>query len=504
MLRYPSAIRTHFWKVTSSNLLTSGLVPKTTLQPHSHTTFAIEPYDVSVLDLQLDLVSGGGRRAALETALRSAIRSGRLVGGGAIPSSRSLACDLGISRSTVVAAYEQLIAEGYLHSEHGSATRVAALATAPTPTPEIDLFGPTPLHDFRPGEPDGSSFPRSRWLRSVRRALTDAPDSALGYADPRGVIELRAALADHLGRTRTVDADRSSIRVLGGFGAALGFLAETFQRRGITRVAVEDPMLPLHTHILRTVGLTTVPIPIDDEGIDVDRLRSADVGAAIVTPAHQYPTTVTMSAARRNELIGWATDSGAWLVEDDYDGEFRYDRRPIGSLQGLNPDRVIYAGTVSKSLSPALRIGWLIVPEALRNDLLRTTGVRGGPSAIDQLALADFLERGELDRHIRTMRTTYRRRNHALRQMLDDEAPWLDVSGGAAGLHLMATLSNRDLDESKVLAAADASSVGLLGLETHHRSSAAGNGFAIGFSRPAEHHFPTALERLADVFRSFR
>lgn len=457
-----------------------------------------------MVDLQLDIDPGVGRRTALEAALRAAIRSGRLAGGTAVPSSRALATDLGVSRSTVVAAYEQLAAEGYLRAEHGSATRVAFLPSAPSAVEETDLFGPAPLHDFRPGEPDGSSFPRTRWLRSVRRVLADAPDPALGYPDPRGLPELRSMLADHLRRTRTVDADHSSVRVLSGYGAALGFLADTFRRRGIERVAVEDPMLPLHTHVLRTAGLTTVPVGIDEEGIDIERLRAADVGAVVVTPAHQYPTAVTMSPARRTELVDWASHRGVWIVEDDYDGEYRYDRRPIGSLQGLAPDRVVYAGTTSKSLSPALRLGWLVVPEALRTDLLHTTGVRGGVSGIDQLALADFIERGELDRHVRLMRTAYSRRNDAVRELLRDAAPWLDVRGGAAGLHLMALLTTERIDEASVLATADAASVGLLGLRTHHRSDATGAGFAIGFSRPPAHHFPTALERLRDVLSQFR
>ena len=456
-----------------------------------------------VLDLQLDVAAGVGRRVALETAIRSAIRSGRLASGAGIPSSRSLAADLGLSRSTVVAAYEQLVAEGYLRSAHGSATRVASLRTPSPPAAETDFFGPSPLHDFRPGEPDGSSFPRTRWLRSIRRVLSESADPVLGYADPRGVPELRAALSSYLGRTRTVDANPSAIRIVGGYGAGLGFLADTFRRRGIERVAIEDPMLPFYTHVLRTCGLTTVPIPIDAEGIDIDQLRRSDVGAAVVTPAHQYPTGVTMSARRRTELVDWALDRSAWIIEDDYDGEFRYDRRPIGSLQGLSPDCVIYAGTTSKSLSPALRLGWLVVPEQLRNDLLHVTSVRGGVSAIDQLALADFIERGELDRHVRLMRTTYRRRNDELRNMLAEVAPWLDLSEGAAGLHLMARLASPDLDEATVLAAADAASVGLFGLTTHHRSDAAGAGFAIGFSRPPEHHFPTALEQLGQVLGKF-
>lgn len=454
----------------------------------------------TVLHLQLDVAGGVGSRSSLETALREAIRTGRLVADAVVPSTRSLAADLGLSRSTVVAAYEQLAAEGYLRAEHGSATRVAALlATTPAPA-EVDLFGPTPLHDFRPGEPDVSSFPRARWLRSVRRVLNDTPDDVLGYPDPRGVDELRSALAEYLGRTRTVVAEPPGVHVVGGYGGGLGFLAQAFRRQGIERIAHEDPMFPPHTHALRSSGLETVPIPLDAEGIDIELLRLAGVGAVVVTPAHQYPTAITMSARRRTEIIDWARDQDAWIVEDDYDGEFRYDRRPIGSLQGLGPDRVVYGGTASKSLSPALRIGWLVVPEPLRADLLRVINVRAGVSAIDQLALADFVQRSELDRHVRLMRAVYRRRNDALRAVLGDAAPWLELGDGAAGLHLIAHLRSGRLDEAAVLAATDAASVGLVGLTTHHRSAAAGEGFAIGFSRPPDHHFPAALQRLSEVF----
>ncbi len=452
-----------------------------------------------MLELDLRITPGTGSRAALETALRDAIRAGRLAPGTTLPSTRTLAVDLGVSRSTVVTTYEQLAAEGYLIARHGSATRVAALHPPAPPSPEYDPFGPAPAHDFRPGEPDPSAFPRARWLRSLRRTITTAPDRAFGYPDPRGIAELRSTVADHLARTRTVVADRPSVHVVAGYGAGLGFLADTFRRRGVERIAVEDPMLPMHTLTLRAAGIETVRVALDADGIDVDALRAARVGAVIVTPAHQYPTTVTMSPRRRTELLAWARDHDAWIVEDDYDGEFRYDRRPIGSLQGLGPDQVIYCGTTSKSLSPALRVGWLVVPEPLRADLLRAINVRSGVSAMDQLALADFIQRGELDRHVRSMRAIYRRRNDALRAVLGDAAPWLDLGSGAAGLHLVARLRCDHVDEATVLAAADDASIGLLGLRTHHRSSAADTGFAIGFSRPPEHHFPTALARLGEM-----
>ncbi|MFK8022545.1 MAG: PLP-dependent aminotransferase family protein [Ilumatobacter sp.] len=451
------------------------------------------------LDLQLQLPAGTGRRVALESTLREAIRSGRLDADSSLPSSRSLAADLGVSRSTVVAAYEQLTAEGYLESAHGSGTRVAASRRRAPAALDVDLFGPAPAHDFRPGEPDASSFPRARWLRSVRRVLDGAPDAALGYPDPRGIAELRETIAGYIRRTRTVDTDRAGVRITGGYGAGLGLLAETFRRRGMTRIGVEDPTLPIYTQLLRSVGLRTVPIQVGDEGIDLDQLAEADVGAVVVTPAHQFPTGVTMSPTRRSELVEWARRADTWIVEDDYDGEYRHDRRPIGALQGLAPDRVIYAGTASKSLSPALRLGWLVVPSELRDDLLRVSNVRSAVSAIDQLVLADFIDRGEFDRHVRKMRFVYGRRSTELRAMLADAAPWLRLGDGSAGLHLTGVLDRDAPRETEVLAACTAGSVGVLGLVTDLGASVAGPGLAIGFSRPSQHHFPTALTEFADA-----
>jgi len=453
-----------------------------------------------LLDVQIDLADGGPRRAALEAALRTAVRAGRLASGSALPSTRSLASELGVSRSTVVAAYEQLVAEGYLAASRGSATRVCDTRPEPVDVAEVDLFGPTPLHDFRPGEPDPSTFPRTRWMQSTRRVVATAADTSFGYPDPRGLTELRRVLAGQLARTRSVVATTSSVRIVGGFAAGLCFLGDMLRHRGVERIAVEDPMFPMHADLIALTGLQVVPVPLDSEGIDIERLHDADVGAVLVTPAHQYPTGVTMSPERRGELIAWARRAGTWIIEDDYDGEFRYDRRPIGALQGLAPDRVVYAGTASKSLAPALRLGWLVVPELLQRDLLRVTHMRAGVSGLEQLVLADFIERGELDRHVRQMRGRYRSRQLAVRQVIAQTAPWLHVAETAAGLHVMAKLEAAELDEATVLAAAAEASVGLLGLSTDHRSDAAGHGLAIGFSRPPEHHFRTALEHLGAVF----
>lgn len=414
-----------------------------------------------------------------------------------MPSSRALAADVGLSRSTVVAAYEQLVAEGYLRAHHGRSTVVADVHAVAIPD-DSDVMGPTPTYDFRPGEPDASAFPRTEWQRSVKRILSSAPDDAFGYPDPRGVPELRATLAEYLARSRTVHADAAAVRVYGGFASALGFIAEALRRRGVTRIGVERPTLPFHVEILRLAGLRTVPVPVDRHGIRVDLLDRMDVGAVVVTPANQYPLGVTLGAQRRTEIVQWARRRGGWIVEDDYDGEFRYDRRPIGALQGLAADRVIYAGTASKSIGPAIRIGWLVVPEPLRHDLFVATHVRAGVSAIDQLALHDFIERGGLDRHLRSMRQRYHARSDRLRALLAAEVSWLELSNPHAGLHLTAT-SDR-LDEGRALAAAERASVGLFGLATHHGARTE-RGLVIGFSRPSEHAFANGLDRLVDVLR---
>jgi len=330
--------------------------------------------------------------------------------------------------------------------------------------------------------------------------MATTADDSFGYPDPRGLTELRHVLAGQLARTRSVVATTSSVRIVGGFAAGLSSLGDMLRHRGAERIAVEDPMFGFHADALALTGLQVMPIPLDTEGIDIQRLRDADVGAVLVTPAHQYPTGVTMSAERRGELIAWARGADTWIIEDDYDGEFRYDRRPIGALQGLAPDRVVYAGTASKSLAPALRLGWLVVPQVLQRDLLRVTHMRAGVSALEQLVLADFVERGELDRHVRQMRGRYHSRQLAVRQAIAQTAPWLRVDETAAGLHVMAKLEAAELDEATVLAAAAEASVGLLGLSTDHRSDAAGRGLVIGFSRPPEHHFRTALDHLAAMF----
>ena len=454
-------------------------------------------------DLHLELDSQLGRRAALETALRQAIGSGQLHGDAKLPSSRALASELGVSRATVVAAYEQLVAEGFLVAQHGSATRVNAVHVPTSPSADTNLMGEPPRYDFRPGEPSSDAFPRQLWMRSVRRVMAEAPDDVFGYADPRGRVELRTVLASHLGRTRSVITEPAGVTVVSGVASALGFLGEMFVRGHTGRIAVEDPMLFLHRHILQSVGLTVVPIRVDDQGIVTDDLADVEVDAVLVTPAHQHPVGTTLSATRRNELVAWARETDTWIIEDDYDGEFRYDRRPIGALQALAPDRVIYAGTASKTLAPGLRIAWLVVPPALRQEVLGTIFIRGGVSSIDQLALADFITTGALDRHLRTMRARYRDRREVLADLLD-AIDWLEIVDHPAGLHLTARILDPSVSESQLVAEAESQSIGLMGLGVCHldRANPSHRGLIIGFSRPAEHRFRSGVEALLMLLQS--
>lgn len=448
--------------------------------------------------MQLEVASGRGRRAALEAALRDAIRAGRIPAQATLPSSRSLAADLGFSRSTVVGAYEQLTAEGYLVSEQGRGTSVAASPYATTEEPVEDLFGAMPRWDFRPGEPDATSFPAKDWLSSLRRSITQHPHASLGYSDPRGCVELRVALAEHLGRTRSVAANPNAIFVCSGFAAGLGFLADTFRAAGRPRIGVEEAMLPFHRYMLKMAGLELVTIPVDEHGLDTTALEAANVAAVLVTPANHYPYGVTMSPERRAQLIEWSIRNESWIVEDDYDGEFRYDRRPIGALQGLAPDRVIYGGTASKSLAPGLRIGWLVVPAPLREQLLATMNIRGGVSTPEQHVLADMISRGRLDRHVRLMRRVYRQRRDDLLHELGTQVPWLEVDPAAAGLQLSTRLP-ATVSEASVLDAAERHDVGVLTMCGFHYAPSHRSGLSIGFSRLAQHDFATGVKRLVTM-----
>ncbi len=460
--------------------------------------------------LELDLSTGLGRRAAVEQALRRVILSGQLHEGTRLPSSRTLAHDLGLARATVVAAYEQLVAEGYLIANRGSGTSVGSVHRSPPSSPRRPPIVQGGLRlDFIPGEPDRSSFPRRAWLSAVNEALNVSPDELFGYGDRRGRHELRASLTEYLSRTRAVVLEPERVSIFGGFTNALVFLAETFRRLGLDRIGIEDPGMPLHARLLSDAGLHVVPIPVDEGGISVEHLEAEQLPAVLVTPAHEYPLGMAMSPNRRGELLQWARRNSAWIVEDDYDGEFRYDRQPLGALQGLGSDRVIYAGTVSKSLAAGLRIGWLVLPNDLVEPVAEVKGRRGGVSNLDQAALSQMIDGGGLDRHVARMRRTYRQRQEYLLDALRDGVPWFDVTGIAAGLHVTAYLSEGGVSEAELVEFASNRAFALWGLRQHRfatilPAAPVRDGIVLGFSRSTDRAFPDAVSALVTTLQDAR
>ncbi|MFF3862056.1 PLP-dependent aminotransferase family protein [Streptomyces sp. NPDC002209] len=392
-------------------------------------------------DLHLDLSAGRGLRAGLVDALREAARSGRLAPGTRLPSSRSFAADLGIARNTVAEAYAELVAEGWLTARQGSGTRVAERARPRRPAGAARVRHPErrrPSYSLLPGTPDLGGFPRAAWLTAARRALADAPNDAFGYAaDARGRVELREALAGYLARARGVYADPERIVLCAGFVHALTLLAGVLRARRVREVAVEGYSLDVHRELLTGAGLRTGPLPVDASGARTQDL-SGEAGAVLLTPAHQFPTGVALTPARRAAAVDWARTTGGLILEDDYDGEFRYDRQSVGALQGLDPDRVVYLGTASKSLAPGLRMGWMVVPPGLLDEVVAAKGrIDWTSSALDQLTLAEFIRSGAYDRHVRGMRLRYRRRRDELVAAVSGRVA---VSGIAAGLHAVLDL----------------------------------------------------------------
>ncbi|MFF4704100.1 MocR-like pyridoxine biosynthesis transcription factor PdxR [Streptomyces sp. NPDC001288] len=457
------------------------------------------------IDLHLE-PAGPGLRRGLTDALREAVRGGRLVPGTRLPSSRSLAADLGIARNTVADAYADLVAEGWLTARQGSGTRVAAREPTPSPdgrrapAPAPGASVRLPAYDLRAGHPDVSAFPRTEWLRAARRALTAAPNEAFGYGDPRGRVELRTALAAYLARARGVRADPERIVICAGFAHGLGLLGQLLRARGADTVAVESYGLDEHWRLLTAAGLRTRPLPFDRLGTDTTRL-SRGPAAVLLTPAHQFPMGVPLHRDRRAAVVDWARRTGGLVLEDDYDGEFRYDRRPVGALQGLAPDEVVYLGTASKSLAPGLRLAWMVLPPGLVRETVAVKGAVDVCGTPDQLTLAEFITSGAYDRHVRASRSRYRRRRDALVAALAEHAPQIEVTGIAAGLHMLLRLPPGT--ERRVIRAAAGLGLALDGLTPRHRhpdtAAAALDALVLGYGTPADHAWSGALDLLCTV-----
>jgi GntR family transcriptional regulator/MocR family aminotransferase len=449
----------------------------------------------------LDRENGAALHRQIETAIRTAIHDGRLRRGTCLPATRALAEDLGVSRGVVVEAYAQLSAEGYLTSRSGSYTRVAAEPVRRC-EPAHPRRAATCVVDFCPCRADGSMFPRAAWLRSVRRVLTRAADTDFGYVSGRGAPVLHDALAAYLNRARGTAARPRDIVVCNGYAQGIALVVAVLARAGARRIAVEDPCADDDAvPAARAAGLQVVGVPVDDDGVRVDALAGLDADALVLTPSHQWPTGGVLSAEARMRVLEWARRRDALVVEDDYDAEYRYDRAPIGAMQGLAPDRVLYAGTASKTLAPGLRLGWLVAPPHLVEDVARAKALadRGSP-VLDQLAFADFLATGEFDRHLRRMRPIYRRRRDALVAALRRHAPELRPAGVAAGLHLIAYLPD-GVAEDDVIAAAAARGVAAYGLAPY-RLSPGPAALLFGYATHDEVQLELGVRVVADALRA--
>ncbi|GAA3051099.1 PLP-dependent aminotransferase family protein [Streptomyces roseofulvus] len=450
------------------------------------------------------------RGRALQEALREAVRTGRLTAGTRLPSSRALAADLGVSRGLVTEAYEQLAAEGYLRSGRGSGTWVSGTARTARATTPADPSAPAASDpypsgvtvDFRPGTPDLSLFPRTAWAAAQRAVLTELPHQALGYPDPRGLPVLRAALASMLTRRRGVVADPDRLVVCSGVAQAATLLGFALRSRGHGEVGVEDPGSPEHARLFAATGLRSVWLPLDEDGLCPDPLRAAGLRAVVVTPSHQFPSGIAWSAERRGMLLEWARTVDGYVLEDDYDGDFRYDRAPVGALQGLDPERVVYAGSVSKSLAPGLRLGWMVLPEALVDEVVeRKRTMDLGHPALDQAVLAHMVTSGGYDRQLRRCQRMYRERRDALLAALEKQFPGTEVTGIAAGLHVIACLPVRFGPAERFLAHAAGAGVAMRRLEEYGtaRPSDGAVRLVIGYAHLAPTAISAGIRRVAEA-----
>lgn len=449
------------------------------------------------VDLQISLPTGCGRRASLESGLREAIRSGRLRAGEPLPSTRALAAELHLARGTVVEAYAQLAAEGYLHARPGARTMVAEVQM-PEQQSEDAPGTRRAEFDFRLGRPDPSSFPRQAWLRALRQSLAEAPDRTFGPVDTQGLVGLRESLAAYLGRARGVRASSTSTLVCNGFVQGLRLVCDILAANGKRTIAMEDPCLPDHRAVAQAAGLEVVALPVDQHGACIDELDHLGADAVVVTPAHQAVLGATLGPDRRSGLVRWAVASGALIVEDDYDAEFRFDRHPVGALQGTAPDHVVYVGSASKTLASALRLGWLVVPPWLSQEVVAyKRRADRGSGVLDQLALARLIDSGGLDRHVRVMRSRYRQRRDVLVAALGRVLPEATITGIAAGVHLTALLPGGPEAEALLVSAAADRSIALHGLAPFwHEPPAEIGGLVLGYGASPAHSYQRAVSEL--------
>ncbi|WP_022888857.1 PLP-dependent aminotransferase family protein [Agromyces italicus] len=460
----------------------------------------------------LDLGSGPEPlRDRLERAIRDAVTSGRASAGAALPPSRGLAETLGVSRWVVTEAYGQLVAEGFLEATVGSATRVpAADHRARSPADAAQESGlrseyRRPPYDLGPGVADLRHAPRARWAAAVRQTLEVLPDAELSVVDRLGHPSARTAVADYLARSRRAVAAPDDVVIMHGASDGMAAVVAGLRAVGHRSIIVEDPSWPRLRDIAAGAGLTPVPVPVDHNGIDVDRLVAAAARtgsrAALITPAHQFPLGAALSPTRRDAIVRWVREVDGVLIEDDYDAEFRYDRRPIAALQSLAPEHVVLVGSLSKSLAPAYGLGWTLAPAPLRERV--RLGERARPSTLEQATLARFIESGDLERHLRASRGRFKRRRAALLAAFSRELPELELTGIAAGMHAVLAMPP-GVRAVEVAAAAAGRGVAVSDLTRYRATSAQPlpEALVVGYGNLSDAVVDEAVARLAEIIRS--
>jgi GntR family transcriptional regulator / MocR family aminotransferase len=436
----------------------------------------------------------------LEEQMRTAIRSGALAAGAQLPSTRVLAEDLRVSRGVILRVYGQLAAEGYISLRQGATPTVRPTVRFEPKTVDPPNGQPRVVYNLRPHLPEVATFPRRPWLRAVRESLEQARTADLTYGDEAGLWSLRVEVANYLSRARGVSACPEQTLITAGSTHGVSLVSRVLARRGRTVMAFENPS----HYILRSAashgGQTVVAAEVDEDGIRPDTIARAD--SVYVSPAHQFPTGVALAPERRTALIEWAEAADALILEDDYDAEFRYDRAPVGALQGLAPEQVIYVGSTGKTFAPGLRLGWAVLPQELVDDVAQELlNSMLHVSGFDQLAFANFMHRGEFDRHLRRMRHVYRARRDVVASLLGELLPEYDVRGIAAGLHVVLELPSHRT-ATAVRAAAGTVGIVVDSLEQHTFADYAGPaGLLIGYGGLPEPALEQAIKRLAEIIR---
>lgn len=481
--------------------------------------------------IALDRKSAKALHTQIYDGYRLAIIEGGLRAGQRVPSTRVLASDLGVSRLPVLTAYSQLLAEGYFESRVGSGTVISSSlperfmksstpqsrVPAPAASPkQLALRSSATFIPFRPalaqglgafnvGEVAFDQFPLHIWSSLVSQRCHGLQPQSLHYGELMGLPALREEIANYLRTARSVRCEADQIMIVSGSQQGLDIAGRVLVDEG-DAVWVEDPGYRLACDVFSRAGCRLIPVPVDKEGMNVQAgikmCRKARV--AIVTPSHQYPLGVTMSARRRLELLHWAESTGAWILEDDYDSEYRYDSSPIASLQGLDGNGcVIYIGTFSKVLFASLRLGYIVVP---RNLIGHFSAARRlidfGPPPFFQTVIADFIRDGHFARHLRRMRTLYGKRRTALEESLHRElGQTIEILGSEAGMYLTVTLPN-NMRDTEIAERAAKQNLWIWPLSTSYMEGAASNGFILGFANAAEKDIPGAVRKLRNLLQS--